>query len=136
MDLLSFSSVAAPIPRKNQTEGLPLKAVYRDTTVGIRYFHSREDGITPVRKRPQEVALDNRIYSVFSVPQIRFIAVFRFHLCRRQIPTILLRSSSLSVPADLMRALGHLLPSLRAKSRIMGIGPLFKHRTIPHPPIP
>ncbi|KJA27890.1 hypothetical protein HYPSUDRAFT_35069 [Hypholoma sublateritium FD-334 SS-4] len=53
MDLLSFSSVAAPVPRKNQTEGLPLKAVYRDTTVGIRYFHSREDGTTPVYRRFQ-----------------------------------------------------------------------------------
>ena len=67
MDLLSFSSIGVPIPRKNQTEGLPLKAVYRDTTVGIRYFHSREDGITPVRKRPQKNSLEYRIYSDFYV---------------------------------------------------------------------
>ncbi|KAF8197849.1 hypothetical protein BJ912DRAFT_46598 [Pholiota molesta] len=53
MDLLSFSSITAPVARKHQTEGLPLKAVYRDTVVGIRYFHGREDGITPVYRRFQ-----------------------------------------------------------------------------------
>ncbi|KAF9478818.1 hypothetical protein BDN70DRAFT_879525 [Pholiota conissans] len=53
MDLLSFSSITVPISRKHQTEGLPLKAVYRDTVVGIRYFYGREDGITPVYRRFQ-----------------------------------------------------------------------------------
>ncbi|KAH9485492.1 hypothetical protein JR316_0002400 [Psilocybe cubensis] len=45
LELLSFSALASGAPRKNQSEGLPLKAVYRDTVVGIRYLHSREDGV-------------------------------------------------------------------------------------------
>lgn len=44
LDLLSFSALAPGAPRKNQTEGMPLKAVYRDTVFGLRYLHSREDG--------------------------------------------------------------------------------------------
>ncbi|KAF9265015.1 hypothetical protein L218DRAFT_1076019 [Marasmius fiardii PR-910] len=43
LDLLSFSSVPfrnrLERNRSQQTEGLPLKAVYRDTIAGIRYLH-------------------------------------------------------------------------------------------------
>ncbi|KAF8973069.1 hypothetical protein BDZ97DRAFT_1779189 [Flammula alnicola] len=53
LDLLSFSAIACNVPLKQQTEGLPLKAVYRDTVVGIRYFYCREDGVTPVYRRFQ-----------------------------------------------------------------------------------
>ena len=36
------------IPKKANLESLPLKAVYRDTVVGIRYLHLREPGAVPV----------------------------------------------------------------------------------------
>jgi len=40
LDLLSFSTLASQIPhQKPSTVGLPLKAVYRDSVVGIRYLH-------------------------------------------------------------------------------------------------
>ncbi|KAF8904425.1 hypothetical protein CPB84DRAFT_1845378 [Gymnopilus junonius] len=48
-----FSATLSNTPRKNQAEGLPLKAVYRDSVVGIRYLHSREDSTTPVYRRFQ-----------------------------------------------------------------------------------
>ncbi|PPR05837.1 hypothetical protein CVT26_010117 [Gymnopilus dilepis] len=39
--------------KKRQIEGLPLKAVYRDSVVGIRYLHLREENATPVYRRFQ-----------------------------------------------------------------------------------
>lgn len=45
LDLLSFSS---PPSRKQQAQGLPLKAVYRDSVVGIRYLHPRDSDSNPV----------------------------------------------------------------------------------------
>lgn len=43
MDLLSFSSeMGFNTARITSMESLPLKAVYRDTVVGIRYLHSRD----------------------------------------------------------------------------------------------
>ena len=38
MDLLALSL----LPQKQQAQGLSLKAVYRDTVVGIRYLHLRD----------------------------------------------------------------------------------------------
>jgi hypothetical protein len=50
LDLLSFSNDIAPgVAHMHNLEGLPLKAVYRDTVVGIRYLYSREIGAMPVR---------------------------------------------------------------------------------------
>ena len=48
MDLLSFSPMNSAAFYKTSAEGLPLKVVYRDTVVGIRYLHCRENNI-PVR---------------------------------------------------------------------------------------
>lgn len=48
LDLLSFSS----IPQSQaHPQGLPLKAVFRDSVVGVRYLHPRvvATGATPVR---------------------------------------------------------------------------------------
>jgi len=43
LDLLSFSLDAVSLNARKQTlESLPLKAVYRDTVVGIRYLHPRD----------------------------------------------------------------------------------------------
>ncbi|KIM45306.1 hypothetical protein M413DRAFT_24540 [Hebeloma cylindrosporum] len=53
LDLLSFASIASNVPRTQHIEALPLKAVYRDTVVGIRYFHNREDDDVPVYRRFQ-----------------------------------------------------------------------------------
>lgn len=40
MELLSFSSLLSNQTHPNQhVQGLPLKAVYRDSVVGIRYLH-------------------------------------------------------------------------------------------------
>lgn len=43
LDLLSFAQMVPAPPKKQQAEGLPLKAVYRDTVVGIRYLYNRGD---------------------------------------------------------------------------------------------
>ncbi|KAF5321402.1 hypothetical protein D9619_001441 [Psilocybe cf. subviscida] len=53
LDLLSFAQVMPAPPKKHQAEGLPLKAVYRDTIVGIRYLHNRDDDIAPIYRRFQ-----------------------------------------------------------------------------------
>ncbi|KAF8813848.1 hypothetical protein BYT27DRAFT_7230797 [Phlegmacium glaucopus] len=50
---IAFAILALNAARKQQQEGLPLKAVYRDTVVGLRYFHSREDNNMPVYRRFQ-----------------------------------------------------------------------------------
>jgi len=43
LDLLSFSLDSVSLNARKQTlESLPLKAVYRDTVVGIRYLHPRD----------------------------------------------------------------------------------------------
>ena len=42
---MSFSVLPLGAARKQQSEGLPLKAVYRETVVGIRYLYSREDNM-------------------------------------------------------------------------------------------
>ncbi|EAU91441.2 hypothetical protein CC1G_01930 [Coprinopsis cinerea okayama7 len=39
LDLFSFSNFDNALPQTKHTEGLPLKAVYRDTVVCIRYLH-------------------------------------------------------------------------------------------------
>lgn len=48
LDLLSFSSPSMQGKSKRPIQGLPLKAVYRDSVVGIRYLHSRVS-TNPVR---------------------------------------------------------------------------------------
>ncbi|KAF8160754.1 hypothetical protein B0H34DRAFT_857339 [Crassisporium funariophilum] len=53
IDLLSFSSLGSVTHRKQPLEGLPLKAVYRDTVVGIRYLHSRDDAAASIYRRFQ-----------------------------------------------------------------------------------
>ncbi|EGO25672.1 hypothetical protein SERLADRAFT_407970 [Serpula lacrymans var. lacrymans S7.9] len=56
LELLSFSSLSPPNPQAAQIEqGLPLKAVYRDSVVGIRYLHPRVigPGTHPVYRRFQ-----------------------------------------------------------------------------------
>ncbi|KAG2121330.1 hypothetical protein BD769DRAFT_1361433 [Suillus cothurnatus] len=56
LDLLSFSSIPNPRPNSGQPDhGLPLKAVYRDAVVGIRYLHPRTADSTcqPVYRRFQ-----------------------------------------------------------------------------------
>lgn len=40
MDLFAFSDIEKNKPQKQHTEGLPLKAVYRDAVVCIRYLHA------------------------------------------------------------------------------------------------
>ncbi|KAK0455035.1 hypothetical protein EV421DRAFT_1896925 [Armillaria borealis] len=47
LDLLSFSSLPFR-QHQRQSQGLPLKAVYRDLVVGIRYLHPREYSANPV----------------------------------------------------------------------------------------
>ncbi|KZT29026.1 hypothetical protein NEOLEDRAFT_692378 [Neolentinus lepideus HHB14362 ss-1] len=57
LDLLSFSSLQGNgmLQSGNQAQSLPLKAVYRDTMVGIRYLHPRviQPHSTPVYRRFQ-----------------------------------------------------------------------------------
>ncbi|CAA7261736.1 unnamed protein product [Cyclocybe aegerita] len=53
LELLSFSAMMSNPVRNQHMEGLPLKAVYRDTTVGIRYLHAFEDGFAPTYRRFQ-----------------------------------------------------------------------------------
>ncbi|EPQ57190.1 hypothetical protein GLOTRDRAFT_127560 [Gloeophyllum trabeum ATCC 11539] len=51
LDLLTFSSLQGSIlSQTSQSQSLPLKAVYRETMVGIRYLHPRvvTAGTTPV----------------------------------------------------------------------------------------
>ncbi|KAF4620534.1 hypothetical protein D9613_000477 [Agrocybe pediades] len=52
LDLLSFSPLTSAPSQKTSAEGLPLKVVYRDAVVGIRYLHSRENNV-PVYRRMQ-----------------------------------------------------------------------------------
>ncbi len=47
LELLAFASLPFRNPQK-QSHGLPLKAVYRDTVVGMRYLHPREFNTAPV----------------------------------------------------------------------------------------
>ncbi|KAG2119939.1 uncharacterized protein F5147DRAFT_125896 [Suillus discolor] len=56
LDLLSFSSISNSRTNSGQPDhGLPLRAVYRDAVVGIRYLHSRTADSTsqPVYRRIQ-----------------------------------------------------------------------------------
>ncbi|KAF9050014.1 hypothetical protein BJ165DRAFT_976023 [Panaeolus papilionaceus] len=53
LDLLALSFLPSLGPNKNHLEGLPLKAVYRDTVVGIRYLYSQEDPASPIFRRFQ-----------------------------------------------------------------------------------
>ncbi|TFK44344.1 hypothetical protein BDQ12DRAFT_717503 [Crucibulum laeve] len=53
LELMSFSDLSTRIPQKHQSQGLPLKAVYRDTVVGIRYLLSRDVVTMPVYRRFQ-----------------------------------------------------------------------------------
>lgn len=49
LELLSFASfLSRPSQRSNLSQGLPLKAVYRDNVVGIRYLYQRENDPTTV----------------------------------------------------------------------------------------
>ncbi|KAK0212893.1 hypothetical protein DFS33DRAFT_79172 [Desarmillaria ectypa] len=52
LDLLSFSSLPFR-QHQRQSQGLPLKAVYRDLVVGIRYLHPREYSANPTYRRFQ-----------------------------------------------------------------------------------
>lgn len=65
VDLLSFSSLSDTQQICN-SQGLPLKAVYRDSVVGIRYLHplSTQPNSSPVR------LLSNHVSEGFSRPPI------------------------------------------------------------------
>ncbi|KAK0485748.1 hypothetical protein IW261DRAFT_1604017 [Armillaria novae-zelandiae] len=52
LDLLSFSSLPFR-QHQRQSQGLPLKAVYRELVVGIRYLHPREYSANPTYRRFQ-----------------------------------------------------------------------------------
>ncbi|KAF9051096.1 hypothetical protein BDZ89DRAFT_1154009 [Hymenopellis radicata] len=52
LELLAFASLPFRNPQK-QSHGLPLKAVYRDTVVGMRYLHPREFNTAPTYRRFQ-----------------------------------------------------------------------------------
>ncbi|SJK97456.1 uncharacterized protein ARMOST_00708 [Armillaria ostoyae] len=52
LDLLSFSSLPFR-QHQRQSQGLPLKAVYRGLVVGIRYLHPREYSANPTYRRFQ-----------------------------------------------------------------------------------
>ncbi|KAF6763056.1 hypothetical protein DFP72DRAFT_1040780 [Ephemerocybe angulata] len=53
LDLFSFSDIEKNPPKRQHSEGLPLKAVCRDTLVGIRYLFSKPDSPQPVYRRFQ-----------------------------------------------------------------------------------
>ncbi|KAL1755125.1 hypothetical protein FB107DRAFT_214227 [Schizophyllum commune] len=54
LELLSFASfLSRPSQRSNLSQGLPLKAVYRDNVVGIRYLYQRENDPTTNFRRFQ-----------------------------------------------------------------------------------
>ncbi|KAL4078394.1 hypothetical protein V8B97DRAFT_1865892 [Scleroderma yunnanense] len=55
LELLSFSSLPTLRVPNNSDQGLPLKAVYRDTVVGIRYLHPKSilPGSPPAYRRFQ-----------------------------------------------------------------------------------
>ncbi|TEB30339.1 hypothetical protein FA13DRAFT_1856756 [Coprinellus micaceus] len=53
LDLFSFSDIENNLPRRQHSEGLPLKAVCRDTLVGLRYLFSRPDAPQPIYRRFQ-----------------------------------------------------------------------------------
>ncbi|KAI5890561.1 uncharacterized protein SCHCODRAFT_02690501 [Schizophyllum commune H4-8] len=54
LELLSFASfLARPSQRSNLSQGLPLKAVYRDNVVGIRYLYQRDNDPTSKFRRFQ-----------------------------------------------------------------------------------
>lgn len=48
IDLLTLSCLPQPRAPKQPTQGLPLKAVYRDTVVGIRYLHPPDTSVASV----------------------------------------------------------------------------------------
>ncbi|KIK09964.1 hypothetical protein K443DRAFT_306378 [Laccaria amethystina LaAM-08-1] len=64
IDLLSFSALGSRVPQKQNSQGFPLKAVYRDTLVGIRYMHPR-DQIPPTFRRFQVSFLSPSLVSEF-----------------------------------------------------------------------
>lgn len=55
LELLSFSSLSAIRTQNGSEQGLPLRAVYRDAVVGIRYLHPKTvpPGCQPVYRRFQ-----------------------------------------------------------------------------------
>ncbi|KAI3621026.1 proteophosphoglycan 5 [Moniliophthora roreri] len=60
LDLLSFSTIPTHKP-----EGLPLKAVYRDTIVGIRYIHPQDGSPTATYRRFQVTFTSSSAVSQF-----------------------------------------------------------------------
>ncbi|KAK0461315.1 uncharacterized protein EV420DRAFT_193608 [Desarmillaria tabescens] len=64
LDLLSFSSLPFR-QHQRQSQGLPLKAVYRDLVVGIRYLHPREYSANPTYRRFQITFISTASVSQF-----------------------------------------------------------------------
>lgn len=83
--MLSLSCNTQKRPHKQQQlQGLPLKAVYRDTIVGIRYLHGSETMTTPVYMAcclyPDTSSLSNilQVYRRFQITFMSSSAVLEF----------------------------------------------------------
>ncbi|GBE81165.1 hypothetical protein BKA93DRAFT_755996 [Sparassis latifolia] len=74
LELLSFSSLPSSISQGSTAQGLPLKAVYRDAVVGVRYLHPRAYplGTTPTYRRFQ-ITFQSAASAAAFIDSIRFI---------------------------------------------------------------
>ncbi|KAF9807576.1 hypothetical protein IEO21_08159 [Rhodonia placenta] len=74
LDLLTFSSIPSLKDRIVTSQGLPLKAVYRDAVVGIRYLHPRivPAGTTPSYRRFQ-ITFQSASEATSFIDSIKFV---------------------------------------------------------------
>ncbi|OSX66150.1 hypothetical protein POSPLADRAFT_1043638 [Postia placenta MAD-698-R-SB12] len=74
LDLLAFSSIPLLKDRIITSQGLPLKAVYRDAVIGIRYLHPRivPAGATPSYRRFQ-ITFQSASQATCFIESIKFV---------------------------------------------------------------
>lgn len=74
LDLLAFSSIPLLKDRIVTSQGLPLKAVYRDAVIGIRYLHPRivPAGATPSYRRFQ-ITFQSASQATCFIESIKFV---------------------------------------------------------------
>ncbi|KAG1799740.1 uncharacterized protein HD556DRAFT_1231166, partial [Suillus plorans] len=125
LDLLSFSSISNSRTNSGQPDhGLPLRAVYRDAVVGIRYLHSRTADSTsqPVYRRIQ-ITFTTATSTARFIDAVRPVCPCRLNLQPQppvpRIPTV----ATTGLLDDISRR-GTLLPSVSQARPPMGETPL------------
>ncbi|KAF9010574.1 hypothetical protein BDQ17DRAFT_1420931 [Cyathus striatus] len=123
LELLSFSSLLPKVPQKQPAQGLPLKAIYRDTTVGIRYLYPCDNVENPCYRRFQ-IAFQTTDSTLEFIRSIRAVCP-----CKAT-------PQSMNGPTGLARGESLLPPQLQAPSHVLQVPSGPQDRIIPFPHLP